>query len=102
MSEQEQYEEWTAMPLSERMRSEIAMASAYADEVAALEAKLEAMELAGNQLLRILPDSLFYERVDGDQSWGWCWNELSGRAQDLVKQARETWVTAAQQEQEDE
>jgi hypothetical protein len=37
MSEQEQLEEWNALPISEKMRYEIAMASAYADEVAALE-----------------------------------------------------------------
>ncbi len=37
-----QYAEWELLPLSEKMRSDIAMASVYADEVAALEAELEA------------------------------------------------------------
>ena len=41
LSEQEQYDEWKALPLSEKMRSDIAMASCYADEVAQLEAELE-------------------------------------------------------------
>ena len=40
----EEYEEWSKLPLWEQMRSDIADASAYADKVAALGAKLEAME----------------------------------------------------------
>ena len=43
MSEQEQYDEWKALPLSEKMRSDIAMASCYADEVAQLEQELVAV-----------------------------------------------------------
>ena len=38
----EEYEEWSKLPLWEQMRSDIADASAYADNVAALGAKLEA------------------------------------------------------------
>ena len=70
-------------------------------EQAALEAKLEAMERAGRGLLHVLPDSLFHARIEDDDSWEWCWNELSGHAQDHVKAAREAWA-AAQQEKEDE
>ena len=36
-TEQEQYKEWKALPLSEKMRVDIAMASVYADEVKQLE-----------------------------------------------------------------
>ena len=57
----------------------------------ALEAKLEAMERAGRGLLHVLPDSLFHARIEDDDSWEWCWNELSGHAQDHVKAAREAW-----------
>ena len=67
-----------------------------AERYLALEAKLEAMERAGRVLLDCLPDSIY-----DDESWGWCWDELSDDAQDLVKDARQKWANA-QQEKEDE
>ena len=83
MSEQEQYKEWKAMPLSERMRSEIAMASAYANDVAALEAKLEAMRNAAAIAIVALAH---YSTSD---------NEL-----DNVREMLEGAVAAAQEEKE--
>lgn len=38
------------------------------------------------ELLDHLPDSGYEGR--GDESWDWCWNELSGRAQDAVEAVR--------------
>ncbi len=38
-----------------------------------------------NILLDHLPDSVHSD----DESWDWCWNELSGNAQEEVKQVRE-------------
>ena len=35
-------------------------------------------------LLDLLPDS---EHVE-DETWNWCWDELSGDSQDAVKKAR--------------
>lgn len=37
-----------------------------------------------NLLLDNLPDSIHSE----DESWDWCWNELSGEAQEQVKKVR--------------
>ena len=45
-----------------------------------MEQKVRAIIL---QLLEHLPDS--YHK---DKSWVWCWDELSGDAQDLVKNIR--------------
>ena len=59
-----------------------------------IKAKLEAMVRAGENLLRVLPDATFYAKIDQEDSWGWCWNELSGDAQDHVKAAREAWIAA--------
>ena len=42
------------------------------------------LEAALRGLLRVLPDSV---RED-NESWGWCWDELDGDAQDSVKRAR--------------
>mgnify|MGYP007031191082 CR=1 FL=1 len=98
--------------LSERMNTEIkelilqglpvtqSQALDWRDEVAALEAKLEAVERASQGLLHVLPDSLFHTRIENDDSWGWCWNELSGNAQDHVKAAREAWADAQQEKEE--
>ena len=36
------------------------------------------------QLLRHLPDSSH----DDDESWDWCWNELSNDAQEAVRSVR--------------
>ena len=77
------------------------MADEIVERLNALEAKLEAMVRAGENLLRVLPDATFYAKIDQEDSWGWCWNELSGDAQDHVKAAREVWV-AAQQEANNE
>ena len=46
-----QYAEWELLPLSEKMRSDIAMASVYADEVADLEARLSKTEEALEQIV---------------------------------------------------
>jgi hypothetical protein len=54
LSAEEQLDEWNALTLSEKMRSEIAMASAYADEVAALEARIVDLEFAEKELKRDL------------------------------------------------
>ena len=100
MSEQEQYKEWKAMPLSERMRSEIAMASAYANDVADLEAKLEAMGRLRNAVSRdgtLVPYHL--------RTWADRISETSGYSGANI----EVWLrdvaaalAAAQQEKEDE
>jgi len=37
-----------------------------------------------NTLLASLPDSIHPD----DESWDWCWEELSGDAQEEVKEAR--------------
>lgn len=37
-----------------------------------------------NALLDNLPDSIHLD----DESWDWCWEELSGDAQEEVKEAR--------------
>lgn len=67
-----------------------------AAQVAVLEAKLEAMQQAGEQLLTVLPDS---EHIA--ECWGRCWMQLNYAARDEVVAARAAWA-AAQKEQEDE
>lgn len=41
-----------------------------------------------NALLANLPDSIHTD----DESWDWCWEELSGEAQEEVKRAREAAI----------
>ncbi len=57
--EAEEAERWEALPTSERMRSDIAMASCYADEVAQLEAENE-------RLRRYLTTREIEERMELD------------------------------------
>ena len=40
------------------------------------------------ELIRVLPSSSYWQKLDDDGSWDWCWNELSGKAQDRVEEAR--------------
>jgi hypothetical protein len=56
MEPSEQYEEWKALPLSEKMRADIAMASYYADDVAQLEAE--------NRILRANVSKSVLRRLD--------------------------------------
>ncbi len=48
------------------------------------------------QLMAALPDSMH----DDDDSWIWCWDELSEQAQDLVKAARRAGSEALETTQE--
>lgn len=49
-----------------------------------LQARIAELRVMLTGLLGHLPDS----EHSGDESWDWCWNELSGRAQDSVKDMR--------------
>ena len=49
-----------------------------------LRKQLKAAGVVIKKLLSNLPDSIH----DDDESWQWCWDELSGDAQDAVKDAR--------------
>jgi len=49
------------------------------NEVEAIEVKKIILELLHN-----LPDNKFF----GDESWGWAWRELSGNAQESIKEVR--------------
>lgn len=59
---------------------------------ASSEAEVERLRVIIKDLLNALPDSGYEGR--GDESWDWCWNELSSEAQDEVKAVRARAKTA--------
>ena len=77
LTTQEQYDVWKALPLSEKMRADIAMASAYADDVKEMETALRLLLAPpAERLAHCKAEGLFPDRITATESVDSYWRKV--------------------------